>query len=148
MRPPTDILLLIRSSLKLYEQTLMEMETNFRLSQMEIKIITFLYNNPGKDTIRDISELRMLPKGNVSQGVESLVQKGLLKRTPDCCDRRRLHLSLTELATPIGVEIEQGKQRFLERIFEGFSEEEILLYNQLGDRVMDNAMKWLEKNHK
>ena len=42
----------------------------------------------------DIVERRMLPKGNVSAGVETLVQKGLLMRRQDQTDRRKIHLSL------------------------------------------------------
>ena len=45
---------------------------------MEIKIISFLYNNPEKDTAADIAELRMLPKRNISKAVESLIKKGFL----------------------------------------------------------------------
>ena len=41
-------------------------------------LMSFLYNNPGKDTATDIVELRMLQKGNVSAVVESLVNKSLL----------------------------------------------------------------------
>ena len=55
----------------------------------------FLYNNPGKDTAADITELRMLSKGNVSQAVESLIQKGSAKDGPlTRLDRRKIHLSL------------------------------------------------------
>ena len=50
---------------------------------MEATIITFLRNNPNVDTAADIAELRMLSKGQVSQAVESLVRKGLVRRQPD-----------------------------------------------------------------
>ena len=45
----------------------------------------------------DIVELRMLLKGNVSQAVESLIQKSLLKREQNKEDRRKIHLSLTPM---------------------------------------------------
>lgn len=54
----------------------------YRLTLIEATIISFLQNNPGKDTAADIVELRMLSKGNVSQAVESLMQKALLRREP------------------------------------------------------------------
>lgn len=145
MKRVTSILLSIRSLMKLYEQISGEVHTDYRLSQMEIKIITFLHNNPGKDTIGDIAELRMLPKGNVSLGVESLVQKSLLERTPDKTDRRKIHLSLTADAAPLAAAIEETNALFQERIFEGFTQEEILQYSRMNDRVMENAKKWLER---
>ena len=64
---------------------------NYQLTIIEATIISFLYNNPGKDTAADIVELRMLSKGNVSQAVESLIQKSLLKREQDKEDRRKIH---------------------------------------------------------
>lgn len=145
MNEVTNMLLSIRSLMKLYEQTLGEVHNDYRLSQMEIRIISFLHNNPGRDTIGDIAELRMLPKGNVSQGVEALVQKSLLERTSDKADRRRVHLSLTAAASPLVEEIEQAKKIFQGRLFEGFTPEEIEQYTALNDRLMSNAKKWLER---
>ena len=48
----------------------------------------------------------MLSKGNVSLAVESLIQKGLLKREQDGADRRRIHLHPTPAAAPIMVSLE------------------------------------------
>ena len=79
-----------------------------------------LYNNPEKDTAADIVERRMLPKGNVSAGVETLVQKELLIRRQDQADRRKIHLSLLEKAFPIIREIDEINQNFREQIFKKF----------------------------
>ena len=84
--------------MKLYEKYLEDVQMKHRLSHIEIAIIGFLYNNPERDTAADIVERRMLPKGNVSAGVETLVQKGLLMRRQDQTDRRKIHLSLLEKA--------------------------------------------------
>ena len=87
----TDFLAHIRLTMKLQEQMLKNICETWQLTITEGKVISFLYNNPGKDTAADITELRMLSKGNVSQAVESLIQKGLLKRTADQTDRRKIH---------------------------------------------------------
>ena len=79
----TDFLAHIRLTMKLQEQMLKNICETWQLTITEGKVISFLYNNPGKDTAADITELRMLSKGNVSQAVESLIQKGLLKRTAE-----------------------------------------------------------------
>ena len=71
-----DILLSIRRVVKLYDRYMEDTRNRYGLSHLEITIISFLHNNPGRDTARDICKTRMLPKGNVSQGVESLIQKG------------------------------------------------------------------------
>ena len=62
-------------------------------------------------TAADIAELRMLSKGNVSQGVESLIQNGYLERFPDLSDRRRIHLSLTAQSGDIIYRIDEAKAR-------------------------------------
>ena len=95
-----------------------------KLTLIETTIISFLYNNPGRDTAADIVELRMLSKGNVSQAVELLIQKSLLKRIPDENDRRRIHLELLPDAIPITNEIDTIKETFRTELFHGFSKEE------------------------
>lgn len=80
---------------------------------MEATIITFLRNNPSVDTAADIAELRMLSKGQVSQAVESLVQKGLVTRQPDASDRRRIHLLLCEKSIPVTDSIDAIQRQFL-----------------------------------
>lgn len=64
MKRPTDFLTNIRRIIKLHESMLKGICETYRLSLIEATIISFLYNNPGKDTAADIVELRMLSKGN------------------------------------------------------------------------------------
>lgn len=90
---------------------------------IEANIISFLYNNPGKDTAGDIVELRMLSKGNVSTAVEALIQKHLIEREQDKTDRRRIHLYLLPAAEPITNRISEIREQFSEEILFGFSEE-------------------------
>ena len=97
----TDFLTHIRLTMKLQEQMLKKICEKWQLTITEGKVIAFLYNNPQKDTAADITELRMLSKGNVSQAVENLIQKGFLKRTVDEMDRRKIHLSLLSEADDI-----------------------------------------------
>ena len=79
----TDLLVLMQRIGKMHEQMLKELCRQYDLSLIEAKIIAFLHNNPTKDTAGDIVELRMLSKGNVSQAVDLLCQKGLLSKTAD-----------------------------------------------------------------
>lgn len=144
MEGVTDILLLMRRLFKLHERNLEKVRAKYRLSQLEIKIISFLYNNPGKDTVGDISQLRMIPKGNVSQGVESLIQRSLLRRTQDKQDRRRVHLTLSEAALPVVEDIKIANEAFRKQIFSGFSKEELAQFGQLNQRLMQNLIQGLE----
>lgn len=145
MRQGQGILSITRGLMKLQEKYLEGLRKSYMLSLIEITIITFLHNNPTFDTASEIAEMRMLQKGNVSKGVESLIQKALLRRTPDPQDRRRIHLSLTQAAAPIVQEIEIVQQKLFTQVFTGFSSEETALYTQLNDRIYRNILTGLER---
>ena len=138
MNRTTEFLTNIRRIIRLHDSMLKPLCSHYHLTMVEATIISFLYNNPGKDTAADIVELRMLSKGNVSQAVESLIQKSLLKRDPDRTDRRKIHLSLTASAHPITQEIDSINQAFRQTIFDGFSHEEQVLFTEFHDRLIHN----------
>lgn len=141
----TNILLAnIRRIVKLYDSMLKPVCERYALALIEATIISFLYNNPGRDTAADIVEYWMLSKGNVSQAVESLIQKGLLQRCQDTRDRRRIHLSLTGKARPITDEIERVRQIFQDQIFRDFSEEEERQFARYNERIAENIKKAAE----
>ena len=131
----TDFLMHIRLTMKLQEQMLKNICEKWRLTITEGKVITFLYNNPGKDTAADITELRMLSKGNVSQAVESLIQKGLLTRSADQNDRRKIHLSLLSPAKEITNAIHVMQKNLYGQIFNGLSEEDLKIYERINQKI-------------
>ena len=87
MGSATEFLSGIRSIVKLHESMLKDICEAYRLTLTEAAVISFLHNNPQKDTAADIVELRMLQKSNVSCAVETLFQKHLLSRRQDEADR-------------------------------------------------------------
>lgn len=125
--------------MKLHETMLKDICEEYGLSLTEAAIISFLHNNPEKDTAADIANLRMLSKGIVSQAVESLIQKSLLQREPDTDDRRKIHLSLMPSAQSVTETIEAIQQNFHNGIFAGLSEEEQELFSRINDRIMENV---------
>ena len=146
MARTTDFLVTIRRIIKLYDNMLKGVCQQYQLSLIEANIISFLYNNPGKDTAGDIVELRMLAKGNVSQAVEALIRKSLLQRRQDNVDRRKIHLSLLPAADPITRDMDTIRQQFHEEVFRGFSTEEIAFFEQVNGRIMENAKNAMERS--
>lgn len=145
MKQPSDVVLFVRRLMKLYERYLEEIRQTFGLSKIEITIISFLKNNPTRDTAGDIAQLRMIPKGNVSQGVDSLLQKSLLCRGADQVDRRKIHLALTPRAHPIVQEIEAANLQFQSQIFSGFTQAELEQYHTYNERLIENIIQGLER---
>ena len=145
MQNPGDLRLLVRSMNKLYDQCMDGIRRKHGLSQIEIIIVSFLHNNPSRDTAGDIALFRMRPKGNVTQGVDSLIQKRLLARFPDEADRRKIHLKLTERALPIVEEIDRVQLDYRDMMLKGFTGEEIETFFALNRRLMKNIMDSLER---
>lgn len=148
MKRPTDFLTNIRRIIKLHESMLKGICETYRLSLIEATIISFLYNNPGKDTAADIVELRMLSKGNVSQAVESLMQKSLLQRRQDTEDRQKIHLSLTQAAQPITASLKELFQQFHEELFFGLSKEELELFDRVNEQIIVNTQNAIARREK
>ena len=76
LQSPSNIFDMTKSLMKLQEKYLESIRIDYKLSRIEVIIITFLHNNPVHDTARDIVEFRMLQRGNVSTAIDSLADKG------------------------------------------------------------------------
>lgn len=145
MAGATDFLMTVHGMVKLHDRMIKMICGKYQLTLIEGKIISFLHNNPEKDTAGDIVELRKLSKGNVSLAVDSLIQKGMLEREQDQKDRRKIHLSLLAKAKPITDLIESTQNEFEKELFRGFSEEDRRVYIKLNDRMVENTMNAMKR---
>ena len=144
---PSDYLTTIRYIIKLYDNMLKPICEEYQLTLIEANIISFLYYNPGKDTAKEIVEIRMLSKGNVSQAVEALIQKSLLKRYQDTRDRRKIHLLLQPETKVITQAMEIVHKKFLQTLFQEISPEEQILLFQLNQTMKKNAETALQRGN-
>lgn len=144
MSKTTELFMGIRSLFRLYDKMLKKVCTEHDLTVIEADVISFLQNNPSKDTAADIVELRMLSKGAVSKAVESLIQKSFLERIPDIEDRRKIHLKLKPQAGPVTESIDRVREEFLDTILEGFTKDEVGLHRQFFDRLFENTKRAME----
>lgn len=141
----TEMWMGLRSLIRLYDKMLKKVCTEHDLMTIEADVISFLQNNPGKDTAADIVELRGLSKGAVSKAVESLIRKSLLERMPDTEDRRRIHLKLKPEAKPVTEMIDDVRREFLNTVLEGFTKEELEEHTRFFQRMFDNTLRELER---
>lgn len=144
MNRTTELWMGLRSLLRLYDKMLKRVCAAHDLTVIEADVVSFLQNNPGKDTAADIVELRMLSKGAVSKAVESLIQKDLLEREPDTKDRRKIHLKLRPQAKPVTKSIDEVRTEFLNTVLNGFTEEELEIHTQFFQKLFDNTRKAIE----
>lgn len=148
MSRSTELWTGLRSLIRLYDKMLKKVCTEHELSLVEADVISFLRNNPGKDTAVDIVELRGLSKGAVSKAVELLIRKSFLERIPDTEDRRRIHLKLKPEAEPVTEMIDEVKEEFLNTVLGGFTSEELEAHSRFFQRVFDNTRHELERRDK
>lgn len=132
-------LLRIKSVVRLYAAMSAKVSGAHGLSGCELDVLAFLHNHPAMNTARDIVENRMLPKSNVSQAVEALVRRGMLMRSPDTQDRRRLHLYPTAAAEAVVQDIVTMQMEFEKRLFAGITAQERKQYEMLAQRIANNA---------
>lgn len=144
----SDFILNIHRITKLHESMLKTVCEEYGLTLIEAKVISFLHNNPGKDTAADISELRLLKKSNVSLAVEILFQKSMLDRKQDKTDRRKIHLSLTPKAAPVVRSIDSLWEKFQKEIFMGISENELKSFKSVNDKIEKNIIRIIGKDDK
>ena len=62
MTRSTELWMGLRSLLRLYDKMLKKVCMEHDLTVIEADVISFLQNNPGKDTAADIVDLRLLSK--------------------------------------------------------------------------------------
>lgn len=135
----------IRRIGRLYERALLTVREEYGLAQPEADVLGFLHNNPGLDTASQITEYRLLPKANVSLAVEALTRRGYVEARRDAGDRRRVHLALTPAAEEAARAIGKAQRAFFGDLFSGFSAEELVIYERLSHRIVQNVTDALEK---
>ena len=124
---------------KLYGQLFAPLLSQLGLTQLEMDILLFLANNPGKDTARDIVELRHLAKSHVSAGVESLAERGLLERYYQPGNRKVIHLRLLPAAEEMVEAGREVQRRYAGILFRDFTPEERRQLYALLERIAGNV---------
>ena len=134
-----ELLLDIHYLKRLYMKTSKPVCQKYNLTQMEMDILGFLYNNPNFDMAKDIVERRMLTKSHVSASIENLYKKGLINKVPDVKDKRIIHLHIEEKCRPICEDIASMQENYFSILSAGMSEEECSYFSSLLHQAMYNA---------
>lgn len=96
---------------------------NFEISVEQFHILRFIRR--GYQTVSDLADARNISRPAVSNGVDALVQKGLVARTPDQEDRRRISLSLTAAGNALLDSVFQNTREWMKASMVDLSAEEL-----------------------
>jgi DNA-binding MarR family transcriptional regulator len=108
---------------------------SMNLSSAEGNILLHLLTRERLMRQEDIVEELEISKPAVSRAVETLEQKGFIRRDKDPFDKRVNWVALTDKAYEIGPRIEQIYSQIFETAAEGLSEAEVQAFIQLFGRV-------------
>ena len=123
---------------KEYSRYLEPVCKRWNLTQNEMAVLLFLYNNPGRDRAADIVECRGIAKSHVSLAVSNLEQRKILTRHFEPTDRRTSHLALTEHGKEIAREGKERQRAFFHALYDGVGPEEMEQLRHLGQKIMTN----------
>lgn len=109
---------------KQYNAMFKDVIEKYDITQVEVDILAFFYNNPEYQYAQDIVKIRGINKGHASIGVDKLVKKGYLERIVDTKCRRCHILKITEKANPIVEDIVNVQKQYHHIINQNISQEE------------------------
>ena len=109
---------------KQYNAMFKDVIEKYDITQVEVDILAFFYNNPEYQYAQDIVKIRGINKGHASIGIDKLVKKGYLDKivNKDC---RRCHiLKVTEKAIPVIQDIIEVQKKYICIVEQNISTEE------------------------
>ena len=116
----------------------------YGITVIGLQILTFLGDNPERNTAKDICSCRCIKNSIASMTIDKLVNRGYIIRESDAKDRRIQRLKLTGEADPIVNEnqTDELREQFYEKTGEppkkvhGECEEECSLMDQVNDLMI------------
>lgn len=114
------------------------------LSQVEMDLLLFLYNNPDLNTARDAVAYRGFVKSNVSTAVKALKKKGWLTVVQDPESRRMKRLFLCAEREEELKRLVVCQNKILSVPVSGFTREEMETCRRLMGRIDKNVVRALE----
>lgn len=117
----------------------------YHLTRMEFDVLMFLANNPQFTTAKDIIENRRLTKSHVSLAVNSLAEKGYIKKQQTEHNRKTIHLSVCEPASDIIRDGRNAQKKFASVLFQGFTSEDCEKMNEFFEKITDNIQDYFKE---
>ncbi|RPJ55665.1 MAG: MarR family transcriptional regulator [Dehalococcoidia bacterium] len=99
---------------------------DFPVGMPHVRILFHLANKPEGISVKELAEAMGVTSGAVTQFIDSLVEKGLVRREEDRNDRRQLRIKLTEYSRDNIMDFKRDYFASVSRVFDSLSDDEIL----------------------
>ena len=124
---------------KFYDLCFKEQAAEYGLQMIDVHVLLFLKNNPGMNTARDIVANRGLSKSNVSNALEKLRGRGMLRLEEDPGSRRIQRIFLNPSGDSVAAALKKAQSRCFEELLRGFSGEERRTLSLYFRRINENV---------
>ena len=98
----------------------------FMVGPPQVRILFRIASKPEGVSVKELAEVLSVTSGAVTQFIDALVEKGLVRREEDCIDRRLLRIKLTEFAGDNFKEFKRDYFAAVSRVFDPLSDAEIM----------------------
>lgn len=126
--------LLYRCTQKYYDKNL----DLYQIGAGQLQFLILIYENEGI-TMSDLSLKGSFDKGTVTKGIQKLEAEGYITIIPNEKDRRIKQLYTSDKTKKIIPEVYMVRQDWWEKITRDISDEEILYYEKIQDKLIKNA---------
>ncbi len=130
---------------KFYDLCFKEQAAEYGLLMIDVHVLLFLKNNPGMNTARDITANRGLSKSNVSNALERLRSRRMLRLEEDTENRRIQRIFLSTSGERTAGALKETQNRCFEELLQGFSGEEKKTLNLYFRRINENVTAAVRK---
>ncbi|MBQ4556302.1 MAG: winged helix-turn-helix transcriptional regulator [Clostridia bacterium] len=104
---------------------------NDGFSMNETDVLLAIISADDNNTVKTISESANISKGNISQAVESLKQKGYITTKTSNTDRRSITIELTEKADPIAEKLQNAEEEYFSNFMVALPQKEASLVSRI-----------------
>ena len=121
---------------------------NFRkynIGNPELVILSLIGQVKDQLTIKDLTTVHWMDKGFISRASKKLIELKLIKKINFPSDKRRHYFKLTLEGKKIFNELQNIKMRRYKKLSENLTNEEIVNFNTLLDKMLQNSEKNLVK---
>lgn len=121
---------------------------NFRkynIGNPELVILSLIGQVKDQLTIKDLTTVHWMDKGFISRASKKLIELKLIKKVNFPSDKRRHYFKLTLKGKKIFNELQNIKMRRYKKLSENLTNEEIVNFNTLLDKMLQNSEKNLVK---
>lgn len=112
---------------------------DFMLGKQQMMILFFVYEKKGAASVKEVAKFLGVTPGAVTQFIDALVEKKLVKREENSLDRRGVNIKLT---TSTEKQFNGFRKKYLVsagKVFSGLNDKELLQFIKLLGKIKKNS---------